>query len=98
MNNATSDRPKLTKPCVKPLRLREAGHPPYSPDLPPSDFYLFGTLKAQIVGSEFESTDELLGTIRMLTNAISQEELGSTLQESERRLEKWIRIDGDYVS
>jgi hypothetical protein len=42
MGNATLDRAKLTESCFKTLRLRDADHPPYSPDLAPSDFYLFG--------------------------------------------------------
>jgi hypothetical protein len=98
MDNATPHGPKLTKSCVKPLRLREADHPPYSPDLAPSDFYLFGKLEGQMAGSEFESTEDLLATIRRLTNAISRGELESVFQEWERRLEKCIQVGGDYVS
>jgi histone-lysine N-methyltransferase SETMAR len=64
MDNATPHRAKLTKSCFKTIRLREADHPPYSPDRTPSDFYLFGKLKEQMAGSEFESTEDLLATIR----------------------------------
>jgi histone-lysine N-methyltransferase SETMAR len=98
MDNATPHRAKLTKSRLKPLRLREAYHPPYSPDLAPSDFYLSGKQKGQMTASEFESPEHLLATIRRLTNAISREELESVFQEWERRLEKCIRIGGDYVS
>jgi hypothetical protein len=98
MDNATPHRPILTKSCVKPLRLREADLRPYSSDLAPWYFHLFGTLKRQIPGREFEFTEDLLATIRQLTSAISREELESVFQEWERRLEKCIRIGGDYVS
>jgi hypothetical protein len=98
MDNATPHRAKLTKSCFKTLGLREADHPPYSPDLAPSDFYLFGRLKGQMAGSEFESTEDLLATIRQLTNANSREELESVFQEWERRLEKCIQVGKDYVS
>ena len=97
MDNATPHRAKSTKSCFKTLRLREADHPPYSPDFAPSDFYLFGKLKGQMAGSEFESTEDLLATIRLLTNAISREELESVFQEWERRLEECIQIGGDCV-
>jgi transposase len=63
MDNATPHRAKLTKSCFKTLRLREADHPSYSPDLAPSEFYLFGKLKGQMAGSEFESTEDLLATM-----------------------------------
>jgi transposase len=98
MDNATPHRAKLTKSCFKARRICEADHPPYSPDLAPSDFYLFGKLKGQMVGSEFESTEDLLATIRGLTNAISREERETVFQEWERRLGECIRIGREYVS
>jgi hypothetical protein len=38
-------------------------HPPYSPDLAPSDFYLFGILKRQLENKEFVVPEDLLKTI-----------------------------------
>jgi hypothetical protein len=97
MDNATPHRAKLTKSCFKTLRLREADHPPHSPDLAPSDFCLFGKLKGQMAGSDFEWREDLLAPIRRITNAISREELQSAFQEWERRLEECIWIGGDSV-
>lgn len=34
-------------------------HPPYSPDLAPCDYYLFGKLKKHLRGEKFETSDEL---------------------------------------
>jgi histone-lysine N-methyltransferase SETMAR len=98
MDNATPHRAKLTKSCFKIRQLREVDHPPYSPDLAPSDFDLFGKLNGQMAGREFESTDNFLATIRRLATAISREELESVFQEWERRLEECIRIGGEYIS
>jgi histone-lysine N-methyltransferase SETMAR len=98
MDNPTPHRVKLTKSCFKTLRLREVAHPPYSPDLASSDFYLFGKLKEQMAGSEFESAEDFLGMIRWLANSILREELESVFQEWERRLEEGIRNGGDDVS
>jgi hypothetical protein len=98
MDNATPQRANLTRSCFKTIRLREADHQPYSPDLALSDFYLFGKLKGQMAGSEFESTEDLLAMFRRLTNAISREELESVFQEWERRLEKCIQVRRDDVS
>jgi hypothetical protein len=98
MDNATLHRAKLAKLCFKTLRLREAEHLPYSPDLASSDFSLFSKLQGQMAGSEFESPEDLLPTIRRLTNAISREELESVFQEWERRLEECMPIGGDYFS
>ncbi|KAK3095731.1 hypothetical protein FSP39_018221 [Pinctada imbricata] len=35
-------------------------HPPYSPDLAPSDFHLFSKLKAAISGTHFQSDDDVI--------------------------------------
>jgi transposase len=43
--------------------LRLAPHPPYSPDLAPSDFFLFGYVKERLKGIVFPSYEELLDAI-----------------------------------
>jgi transposase len=43
--------------------LRLALHPPYSPDLAPSDFFLFGYVKERLIGMVFPSYEELLDAI-----------------------------------
>jgi histone-lysine N-methyltransferase SETMAR len=52
-------------------RMKSAPHPPYSPDLAPSDFDLFGDVKRCIAGLSFEDADQLLaaleGVERVLT-------------------------------
>ena len=37
-------------------------HPPYSPDLAPSDYHLFGNLKKHR-GRRFEDDDDLTGSV-----------------------------------
>jgi histone-lysine N-methyltransferase SETMAR len=43
--------------------MARATHPPYSPDLAPSDFYLFGCMKHCLRGQSFEAADELFSAI-----------------------------------
>jgi hypothetical protein len=40
-----------------------AAHPPYSPDLAPSDFYLFGHVKRLLGGESFEAGERLLSAV-----------------------------------
>ena len=37
----------------------QLNHPPYSPDLAPSDYYLFRNLKSHLRGTRFQDDDEL---------------------------------------
>ena len=38
-------------------------HPPYSPDLAPSDFHLFGAVKDAICHTKFETDDDVICTV-----------------------------------
>jgi [histone H3]-lysine36 N-dimethyltransferase SETMAR len=35
-------------------------HPPYSPDLAPSDFFLFAELKRMLAGKKFSTNQEVI--------------------------------------
>jgi hypothetical protein len=48
-----------------------APHPQYSPDLAPSDFFLFSYLKGELRGSFFQTSDELLNPMCGLLHDIS---------------------------
>ena len=38
-------------------------HPPYSPDMAPSDFYLFPKLKSHLRGTQYESNEGIIGSV-----------------------------------
>jgi [histone H3]-lysine36 N-dimethyltransferase SETMAR len=42
-------------------------HPPYSPDLDPSDFFLFADLKRMLVGKKFSTNDEVTSKLRPIS-------------------------------
>jgi hypothetical protein len=54
---------------------------PFSPDLVPSDFFLFGALKVQLNGRTIESPDELVEAIREIAGAIPRTALGRAFFE-----------------
>jgi hypothetical protein len=43
--------------------MKRAPHPPYSPNLAPSDFYLFGHVKHCLSGSAFADADSFLQAV-----------------------------------
>jgi transposase len=55
--------------------LRLVPHPPYSPDLAPSDFFLFGYVKERLKGIVFPSYGELLDIIGEVVTGIESETL-----------------------
>jgi histone-lysine N-methyltransferase SETMAR len=54
---------------------KRAPHPPYSPDLGPSDFYLFRDVKHQLPGHEFTEGAELVLAISEILNQIPTDAL-----------------------
>jgi hypothetical protein len=56
-------------------------HPPYSQDLAPSDFWLFGRIKTALTGAKFDEPEQLLNAITEFLNTISVEELRAVFDE-----------------
>jgi hypothetical protein len=46
---------------------------PYSPDLTPSDFYLFGYVKRCLAGFSFDDTDQLLAAVEGVLESIKSD-------------------------
>jgi len=71
-------------------------HPPYSPDLAPSDFYLFGALKTSLTKCHGESREDLFENVRRLLAEINPDEFKSVFLTWMKRLQKVIDTNGEY--
>ena len=58
-NNARPHTAAQTAETLRKLKFEVNVHPPYSPDLAPSDYHLFGPLKEALRGSRFTSDQEV---------------------------------------
>jgi hypothetical protein len=79
------------------VNLKQAPHPPYSPDLAPWNFCLFGYVKGKLMGYRAETPSELLVRIRVVLAEIPRETLNAVLLEWMERLQKCVQVDGKYV-
>jgi hypothetical protein len=61
--------------------VKQAPHPPYSPDLAPSDFSLFYQVKGNLMGCRAETPSELLVRIRAILAEIPRETLNAVFLE-----------------
>lgn len=80
---------------LRDLRYELLAHPPYSPDLAPSDFYLFPHLKKFLRGTRFSSNDEVIGTVNEYFEGLPEEHCRKGLNELESRWKKFIELRGD---
>jgi histone-lysine N-methyltransferase SETMAR len=65
---------KATQQFVTENHIGLVPHPPYSPDLAPSDFWLFGHVKTSLVGQTFDEPEQLLEVITEFLNEIQPPE------------------------
>jgi len=61
-DNAPAHRALATQKKLAYLGFQCLDHPPYSPDLAPSDYHLFPGLKKQVKGRHFSSDAEVIAT------------------------------------
>jgi hypothetical protein len=78
--------------------VRLTPHPPYSPDLLPSDFFLFGYVKEYLKGMVFPSYEELLDAIDEVVTGIESETLTAVFEHWMQRLEWVSKNNGHYYS
>jgi transposase len=73
-----------------------APHAPYSPDLAPSNFFLFGYVKKRLNGMVFPSYEELLDAISEVVTGIKSETLTAVFKHCMERLEWVSKNNSDY--
>ena len=72
-------------------------HPPYSPDLAPSDYHLFPGLRKQLKCRHFSSDAEVTAAAETWLDAQHSEFFLSGLQKLEQRAEECIELRGEFV-
>jgi hypothetical protein len=74
--------------------MKSGPHPPSSPDLAPSDFYLFGYAKGCPADLSFEDADQLLAAVEGVLEGIEKVTLEAVFLEWMDRLRKNITTNG----
>ena len=97
MDNAPCHKAAYTQDYMDSHQIIKMLHPPYSPDLAPCDFHLFGYMKNVFANTIFKSMEEIEEKISEWINQIPIETRISTFKNRMTRLEKCILLKGDYV-
>jgi hypothetical protein len=72
-------------------------HPPYSPDLEPSDFHLFGPLKKHLGGRRFANDGEVQQAVMSWFRCLTLDFFYTGIDALVYRWDKCFGKDGDYV-
>ena len=96
------DNARVHTCAVSMAKLYELGnelvpYPPYSPDLAPSDYFLFSNLKKWLGGKTFSSNDEIIDQTNAHFKDLEKSYFFEGIQKLEKRRTKCIELKGDYV-
>jgi histone-lysine N-methyltransferase SETMAR len=72
-------------------------HPPCSPYLAPSDFYLFPKLKLFLASQRFSSNQEAIAAVEGYFAYLTKNHYRDGTTALEHRWNKFISLKGDYV-
>ena len=86
---------RATIDALETLKFEVLSHPPYSPDLAPSDFHFFPHIKRDLKGTHFTSDDEVKQAVTWIKKRT--EFFIDGMRKLVLRWEKCIERQGDYV-
>jgi len=95
-DNARPHNSKKVDEYLASHHMDRTPHPPFSPDLAPSDFYLFGYIKNLLAGTSYKTPEDLSFAIQQILEGIPEHMLITVFEEWQRRLEYVINNNGDY--
>jgi histone-lysine N-methyltransferase SETMAR len=72
-------------------------HPPYSPDLAPSDFHLFTWMKVWLGTQRFNMNEELMNGVKGWLSSQTATFFDVVIQKLVSRYDRCLKSEGDYV-
>jgi hypothetical protein len=96
-DNARPHSANQTTATLRSFKWEVLQHPPYSPELAPSDFHLLGPLKHHLSGERFPDDDAVGRAVRAWFQQQPKEFNAAGFQGLVKRWDKCLDLCGDYV-
>ena len=96
-DNARVHTCKIAMDAIERNVYKQIPQPAYSPDLAPSDYFLFPNLKKDICGRHFWSNEEVVAAVEEWVGDKDPGFFSSGLMEMEHRWSKCIILGGNYI-
>ena len=96
-DNSPIHKSKESLQKIDELGLILLEHPPYSPDIAPADFWLFGFIDEKRKGTSASDENELISQIMDIFGKIDLTILGTVFKEWIKRLHMVIESGGEYL-
>ena len=96
-DNAPSHKARLVLQTANDLNIEILPPPPYSPDLAPSDFFLFPKLKKQLKGNHFDSDEDVILACDNWFSSKNRLFYSEGLFKVTQRWQKCLNSGGGYI-
>ena len=96
-DNASSHKARLSQAAIRESGFEEPNHPPYSPDVAPSDFYLFSKLKKDFCGKSFEDDAELKSAVNEWFESQTENFYETGILALRDRYARVCDLEGEYI-
>jgi len=96
-DNARPHTSKLTQQKIRELGYELLPHPPYSPDISPSDYYLFRSMQHFLKGKRFVNNEELKSSLQSFFDEKSPKFFADGIQSLLDRWQMIVDNDGEYI-
>ena len=96
-DNAPVHNSKVAIAAAKECKFEIISHPPYSPEMAPSDYHMFGNLKKFLRGRRFEDDSDMTAAVDWWIGDQPNEFFRASISDLPRRWAKCVRLGGDYV-
>jgi histone-lysine N-methyltransferase SETMAR len=96
-DNAPSHKSTVAMAAINECGFEILEHPPYSPDLAPSDYYLFPKLKKKLSGRQFETNDDVIDAVNQFLEDQDADFYKAGIRMLQDRWTKCVHLGGDYV-
>lgn len=95
-DNARPHRSRQTNGKISTLRWDRLDHPPYSPDLAPSDFHLFRSLQHFLKGKQFEDINQMREALQEFFDSKDADFYRRGIEKLPEKWQEVIDVEGDY--
>jgi histone-lysine N-methyltransferase SETMAR len=96
-DNPRAPTAAATVSTIQELRFECIPHSPYSSNLVPSDFHVFGPLKAALNGTQFQDDDEVRSAVHEWLCTRPKEFFSRGIYVLVKRWRRCNEVEGDYV-
>ena len=96
-DNAPAHKSLVAMSAVHDCGFELIDHPPYSPDLAPSDYFLFPNLKKHLAGKRYKSDDDVISAVEDFFEGQEENFYATGIRVLQHRWKKCVDRRGDYV-